>query len=375
MELDGWFSRSPGGEAEGVAGSLYYGSAGVALFLAYLDSIAPDATLRRAAERLVGYALACPPGGIGAFQGLAGRVYLLTHLDGLWGDPRWRDLAVATTRRLDEMIEQDRAFDVLAGSAGVIPVMLGFSDVAGEGLGTAHRCADHLLRHAERAGPGVSWPPEHPAEAVANFTGFAHGAAGIGWALISLGVATNREDYVEAGRSAFAYEASHFDRDRQDWRDLRRSVLDLAGGRPHFGNAWCNGAAGIGLSRIASWAALGKSDENLLEEAYVALSATLRNFGHLGNDTLCHGQSGNAELFLRFATLKREPAFQLEANVQAQAQWRRLAVTPGWPEADGTHRTLPGLMIGIAGIGMHFLRLAHPDRIPSPLMLDPPPGH
>jgi hypothetical protein len=116
------------------------------------------------------------------------------------------------------------------------------------------------------------------------------------------------------------------------------------------------------------------SDDDMLREAYLALAATLRNFGHLGNDTLCHGQSGNAELFLRFATLKREPAFQLEANVQAQAQWRRLALAPGWPEADGTHRTLPGLMIGIAGMGMHFLRLAHPDRVPSPLMLDLPPG-
>ncbi|HEY8201735.1 MAG TPA: lanthionine synthetase LanC family protein, partial [Actinomycetota bacterium] len=372
LEGGSWFTRSTPSEEESVAGSLYYGSAGIALFLAYLDSVAHDEKLRLAAERLVAHALACPPDGIGAFQGLAGLVYLLTHLQSLWGGDRWGDLAVRRTRQLERMIEDDRAFDVLAGSAGVIPVMLGLSGVSGEGLGTAHRCADHLLRHAERGGPGVSWSPKHPEEVVGNFTGFAHGAAGIGWALISLGAATSREDYVETGRAAFAYEASHFDHDRQDWRDLRRSVLELTGGRPHFGNAWCNGAAGIGLSRISSWAALGKSDEGVLKEAYLALSATLKNFGQLGNDTLCHGHSGNAELFLRFATLNREPAFQLEANVQAQAQWRRLAVTPGWPETDGAHRTLPGLMIGIAGIGMHFLRLAHPDRVPSPLMLDPP---
>jgi lantibiotic modifying enzyme len=29
-------------------------------------------------------------------------------------------------------------------------------------------------------------------------------------------------------------------------------------------------------------------------------------------------------------------------------------------------------MLGIAGVGMHFLRLAHPERVPSPLLLDPP---
>jgi type 2 lantibiotic biosynthesis protein LanM len=374
MERPGWFSRAPDADVEPVEGSLYYGSAGIALFLAYLDSIDPDERLRWAAERAVAHTLGCAPGGIGAFQGLAGLAYLLAHLHRLWGGSRWLDLAVGASRQLDGMIEQDRAFDVLSGSAGVIPVMLGLAGVSGEGLDTAHRCARHLLEHAEGAEPGLSWPPERRAEAVANFTGFAHGAAGIGWALIALGASTSREDYLEAGRRAFAYEASHFDQQQQDWHDLRSSVLDMAGGRPHFGNAWCNGAAGIGLSRLASWAALGKNDDDLLKEAYLALSATLRNFMSLGNDTLCHGRSGNAELFLQFARLKGEPAFQLEANVQAQAQWRQLAVTPGWPEADGSHRTMPGLMVGIAGIGMHFLRLAHPDRVPSPLLLDPPPG-
>jgi type 2 lantibiotic biosynthesis protein LanM len=374
MDRPGWFSRAPGADGDLVQGSLYYGSAGIALFLAYLDSIDPDDKLRWAAEGAVAHALRCAPDGIGAFQGMAGLVYLLTHLHCLWGGSRWLDLAVSASRQLDGMIEQDRALDVLSGSAGVIPVLLGLGRVSGEGLGTAHRCAGHLLQHAERAEPGLSWPPERRAEAVANFTGFAHGAAGIGWALIALGVSTNREDYTEAGRRAFAYEASHFDQQQQDWHDLRSSVLDMAGRRSHFGNAWCNGAAGIGLSRLASWAALGRNDDDLLKEAYQALSATLRNFMNLGNDTLCHGRSGNAELFLQFARLKDEPAFQVEANVQAQAQWRQLAVTPGWPEADGSHRTMPGLMLGIAGIGMHFLRLAHPDRVPSPLLLESPPG-
>ena len=108
-------------------------------------------------------------------------------------------------------------------------VMLGLAGDTGEGLDTAHRCARHLLEHAEGAEPGLSWPPERRAEAVANFTGFAHGAAGIGWALVVLGAATGREDYVEAGRRAFAYEASHFDHEQEDWHDLRRSVLEMGG--------------------------------------------------------------------------------------------------------------------------------------------------
>jgi type 2 lantibiotic biosynthesis protein LanM len=367
-----WSYQAAAAESEDIQASLYYGSAGVALFLAYLDSIAPDERLRWAAERAMAHALSCVPTGIGAFEGVAGQVYVLTHLHHLWGGSRWLELAVDRSRQLTGMIEKDRSFDVLTGSAGVIPVMLGLAGVSGEGLETAHRCAHHLLRHAERTERDLSWPPERPEEVVANFTGFAHGCAGIGWALIALGAAAGREDYVDAGKLAFIYEASHFDHDQLNWYDLRTSILEMTKGQPHFANAWCNGAAGIGLSRLESWAALGKADEELLREAYLGLSATMRNFTKLGNDSLCHGRSGNAELLLRFARVKDEPAFQLEANMQAQASWRRLASSPDWPGTDGDHQAMPGLMVGITGVGMHFLRLAHPDRVPSPLLLDPP---
>jgi type 2 lantibiotic biosynthesis protein LanM len=367
-----WSYEAPGAELVSIQGSLYYGSAGVALFLAYLDSIKPEEKLRWAAERAMAHALSCDPTGIGAFEGLAGQIYVLTHLHHLWGSSRWLELAVSRTQQLNEMIDQDRGFDILTGSAGVIPVMLGLAGVSGEGLDTAHRCARHLVQHAEHTEPGLSWPPEHPYAAVGNFTGFAHGVAGIGWALIVLGASTGREDYVDAGKLAFAYETSHFDQEQQNWYDLRTSILEMTKGQPHFGNSWCNGAAGIGLSRLGSWTALGKTDDTLLRDTYFALSATLRNFASLGNDSLCHGRSGNAELFLRFAAEKDEPAFQLEANMQAQANWRRLATTPGWPRTDGDQPAMPGLMVGITGVGMHFLRLAHPDRVPSPLLLDPP---
>ncbi len=369
-----WTFAATGAEPEGnVEGTLYYGSAGVALFLAYLDACEPDEKLRCGAERALAHSLAHVPDGIGAFDGLAGQIYVLAHLHRLWDDPRLLALALGKSRQVDAVIDEQRDFDVLSGSAGVIAVMLGLTGVDGEAVAIAHRCARHLLAHAEATQPGLSWPLKHREDATANLTGFAHGSAGIGWALIALGAATGRADYVEAGRQAFAYERLHFDDERRDWYDLRTSVLAMSNGRRHFGNAWCNGAAGIGLSRLASWAALGRTDDGLLGETYLALSATLRNFESIGNDTLCHGRSGNCELMLRFARVRDEPAFQLEANTHAQAHWRRLASTPDWPRIDSGHQPLSGLMVGIAGVGMHFLRLAHPDRIPSPLLLDPPP--
>lgn len=357
-----------------IGGDLYDGAAGIALFLAYLDRIAPRPEFRRAAERALSHAIAVTDRReIGAFTGVGGLIYLLTHLHRLWRDRDLLELAVRLSEDVRSRIEADTALDVFSGAAGLIPVLLGLaSEADGQGIDQAHLCAKVLLRHAVADADTLSWPLPDPRIASVNLTGFAHGTAGIGWALIRLGRLADRPEYVAAGRRAFAYEARHFDETTRDWYDLRASPGGVRQDGRHYGNAWCNGAAGIGLSRVASWAVLG-NDESLLRETHYALTATLRNFPRLRSDTLCHGRSGNAELFLRFARLHDEPAFQLEANVQVHEQWRHFNDTENDPIQD-TAGFFPGLMIGRSGLGMHFLRLAHPDRVPSPLLLDPVPG-
>lgn len=353
-----------------IEGDLYTGAAGIAFFLAHLDEADPRPEFRRAAERALAHALdTADRGHIGAFTGLGGLIYLLTHLHRLWGDDALLRRAAGLADEAADLIEADRHFDVFHGAAGLVPVLLGLADATdGRGLEHAHRCAEHVLRHARADGDVLSWANPDPATGTDDLTGMAHGAGGIGWALIMLGRRADRPDYVDAGRRAFAYEARHFDRDEEDWYDLRR----IAGGRfrngRHYANAWCNGAAGIGMTRVHGWALLGKDDEDMLQEARQALNATVRGFPRLMNDTLCHGRSGNAELLLRFAELSGEPAFRMEANVQAQTQWRNLEDAQPGPESG----FFPGLMLGLAGFGMHFLRLARPGGTPSALLLDPP---
>jgi lantibiotic modifying enzyme len=305
---------------------------------------------------------------------LAGLVYVATHLSRLWGDLRLLDRAAELGRKVCRQVPHDHDYDVLSGAAGVIPVMIGLSQVlGGEGLECAHRCARHLVEHAVPGPQGLSWPLSSPGDGIANLTGFAHGAGGIGWALILLGSLTGREDYLDVGRQAFAYENHHFDDEERDWYDLRASVVERSRGRRHFANVWCNGSAGIGLSRIASWAALGRSDEKILRDAHLALGATLRSFRAVRNDSLCHGRCGNAELLLRFARLRGEPAYELEAGVQVQATWQSLEKEQALVPGAATEPLVPSMMLGLAGYGLHFLRLGHPDLVPSPLMLDPVP--
>ncbi|MBD2383910.1 type 2 lanthipeptide synthetase LanM family protein [Cylindrospermum sp. FACHB-282] len=358
-----------------IRGDLYDGTAGICLFLAYLDAIQPQPEFRQVAERSLLYSIEQRNTTlIGAFQGETGLIYLLTHLAQLWNQPQLLDLAVELTDELIPRISQDHYFDILHGVAGIIPVMLSLAEAtSGKGIDCAHLCAQHLLQHAICQGNTLSWRHHQQGNVQGNLTGFSHGAGGIGWALILLGCHTNQPEYIEAGRQAFAYEATQFDAVHLDWYDLRTSVMTADPNEPHFANAWCNGAAGIGLSRIASWATLGKTDDDILSDAYRALNATLRNFQALGNDTLCHGKAGNAELLLRFSLLRNEPSFQMEANVQAQAQWHNFEKARCWICGTGGNDISPDLMLGLAGIGMHFLRLAYPQRVPSPLLLDPPP--
>ncbi|MFC3995375.1 type 2 lanthipeptide synthetase LanM family protein [Nocardiopsis sediminis] len=352
-----------------VEADLYHGSAGIGLFLAYLDSLVPRPEFRSAAGRALAHAtVSCDPGRIGAFQDVGGLIYLLTHLSRLWNDPALLEHAVRLARGLDHRIADDRHLDVLNGSAGLIPVLLGLAGATdGHGLDTARRCADHLLRTAHPDSDTLSWPQ---ATGGPHLTGFTHGTSGFGWSLIILGVHLGRADYIDAGRRAFGYESRSFDDTERDWYDLRPSGGGVARGGRHYANAWCNGAAGIGLGRIAAWSALGRDDDTLMHDARLALAATMRNFPRLRNDTLCHGRAGNAELLLRFALLNDEPAFRMEANVQVQTQWRNLDQSRSGATGGDF---FPGLLLGISGMGMHLLRLARPERVPSVLLLDPPP--
>lgn len=355
--------------------SIHTGSAGICLFLAYLDAIRPEPEFRIAAQRALKHAIEERDHEmIGAFQGKAGLIYLLTHLAPLWQRPDLLELALNLCDEILPLITQDDIYDIISGASGVIPVMLGLHQLtkSSKAINCASACADHLMQNAIHIGNTIALPYKSDL-ARGYLTGFSHGAAGLGWALIRYGVYTNQPEYIEAGRKAFAYEATQFDTAEANWYDLRTSVVTTQAPGPKFAYYWCSGAAGIALSRIDSWATLGKTDNDMLREAQTGLDITLQTFNNLTDDSLCHGKSGNAEVLLRFALLQNQPYLQMEANAQATAQWRLFEKSRRWTCGASGSEVLPELMNGLAGIGMHFLRLAHPQQIPSPLLLDAPP--
>src|SRR5206468_11591777 len=105
----------------------------------------------------------------------------------------------------------------------------------------------HLVATATEYPSGCGWI--RPEMAPVALAGFAHGVAGIAWALHKLSVATGIHTFAACAASALEYERTLFSDAVENWHDARDS------GRPSngpdtaakFSTAWCHGAAGIGL--------------------------------------------------------------------------------------------------------------------------------
>ena len=268
---------------------------------------------------------------------------------------------------------------MVAGSAGAIPALLGLHGLLGDGdlLDLARRHGENLLATARRHGDALSWatlPGTDPAQP--DLTGFSHGTAGIAWALLELQAATGDDRFGAAAESAFRYERRYFDPQQGNWPDFRGAQTG-PGGATAWGCslAWCHGAPGIALSRARAFRLTGSPEAR--REATVAIATTERGVrqGMLnagGDFSLCHGLTGNAEcasVSARLLGLGTGTGADLDlARFGAE---RYYADRSPWPCGVPGGGENPSLMLGLAGIGHFYLRLALPERIPSLLMVTP----
>jgi type 2 lantibiotic biosynthesis protein LanM len=364
--------------------SLYDGLPGVALFLAYLGELTgverytdlargAIGTVRR--QRSKSRETSGTLTSVGGFDGWGGIIYTYAHLAALWQEPALLREADAIVQTLPPLIAQDTQLDIIAGCAGCIGGLLTLYRCSPSPriLAAAIQSGDRLLTRCQVMERGIGWMTQVPASQ--PLTGFAHGAAGMAWALAELWALSGAERFRLAASEALAYERSQFSSTAVNWLDLRnRSALGLASEQSEQALvAWCHGAPGIGLARLHLLPYLG--DDEMPAEIDAALRTTLaRGFGDTGsidNHSLCHGELGNLELLLQAGLTLAEPRWQTETARLARVildsierdGW--LCGVPAWVEN-------PGLLTGIAGIGYELLRLVEPQRVPSVLMLAPP---
>ena len=139
----------------------------------------------------------------------------------------------------------------------------------------AIRHGEHLVSLASRGETGWSWDTlGTPGER--HLLGLAHGASGIALALAELGAATGRSDFLAAAKEAVVYERAYFRPAEGNWPDLRSFVQVGPTGEAPSMLAWCHGAPGIGLARLALIPLL-PDEPAIREEAETAVRTTAAN--------------------------------------------------------------------------------------------------
>ena len=359
---------------------LYAGVPGVALFLAQLARVTGEERFTVLARAALADLRAQPArverlASIGAFNGLGGVLYAFAHLAHFWQDAELLARAGELASLAAERLAHDEDLDVIGGAAGLLAALesLHALDPRARGEELMRACGARLCARAEPQHEGVGWRTRIGGPEPGS--GFSHGAAGITWALLRLHARLGASAVLEHAREGIRFEDSLFEPSTGNWLDpgSRRVGLEAGASDGTTLTAWCYGAPGIGLARLA---ALAPSNHELAGEArrdvQRSIEATLaRGFGR--NHCLCHGALGNLDF------LRRAAATLADDGLAADARRHALAVLASL-ERDGFLCGMPmgiespSLMNGLAGIGHGLLRLARPEDVPSVLTLDVPRG-
>lgn len=370
--------------------SFYSGTAGMALLYARLHRYSGREEHAQTAHAALNHAVAHAwwrddtselgqVGGrwrYGFFLGTMGIAWTALEVATLLDD----DVHLATARRLirelhssldDKPVETDLIF----GAAGGVLALLSATDAElPDRLEFAQALGDRLLAQGRRSASGraLSWGAgqDHP-----DLTGFSHGTAGIGAALLALHAQTGEQRFLDGGRAAFAYEEEVFDAEAQNWPNYQTQPQQ--DGRYACSTSWCHGATGIGLSRVIAHRALRSGD--YLEDVRIAAAATrtqlAEDLTHPGRDVMpCHGLVGNADvLWMLEEELGNPTALDWQRSAGRHLLRRhgtaaRSLYGPAteWPTgvAAGMY---PTLVTGSAGVAHWLLRL-HAPEVPSVLV-------
>ncbi len=356
---------------------VYTGTAGIALFLAQLYAETSNDQYAATARAAINQTIhtinrLLVRGGWGFYTGWPGVVTYTGRIGQLLDDQSLT--VVDLTDIVDSSIESGWPTepDLLSGESGTIIALLTLARTTGNKrfLSDAIRLGDHLLSTAKRRGRAIWWSVQTQSGR-RGLTGFAHGSAGIAFALLQLFSATQEERFREAAEATFSFERRNFHPKFQNWLDLRYPVQGSRfGPAAPVSSVWCHGSGGIAISRLTARKILG--DQIYLDEAETAVRATrawVESRLALPEKpwSLCHGLPGNADILLWAAESLPEQSVALKQLAIRVADAGIAALTRENEFEESICADEPGLMLGLAGFGYFYLRLANPE-IPSVLI-------
>jgi type 2 lantibiotic biosynthesis protein LanM len=350
--------------------SLYEGMPGLILLFAELGLQTGHARFTRAADAALAscrrFLREDPQAfhSIGAYDGLGGWIYVLLTLGARLRRDELIDEAASWVAPLVERIGADRHLDLIGGAAGCLLVLLELHRHRPDDavLAAASACATRLLETAQHGSDGIHWLS--PASPDGGLTGFAHGTAGIGAALLRYADRTQHAPSRAAAAQALEYERAAFAARGRRWYDRDAKSANLAADAPET-CCWCRGASGVGLARLL-WPQSARDDA--WHDDLMHCIETTRKQGMHSGACLCHGALGNLELLLQYATQEGDASVLSECRDTAKELLEQ--ARSGWLLGGGSAAQQPlGLMIGLSGVAYACLRLADPAGVPAVLSL------
>lgn len=348
--------------------SIYNGNAGVVLVLAELVSIFQIPEHRdvlRQAALLLSTRSPTRMSAPGLYMGAAGLAAALLRVGQILND----------SSLIEDAIEQAQAIaalpylspDLMAGAAGRLRFHLLLWDATHDQKQLHHaiQAGEYLLGWAKDAGKGaLYWPmPKDRDGKAVNAIGFAHGAAGIGDALLDLFDVTGDERFLRVAQGATCWITNLRLPALNDGSGLTWPKIEGEG--PTTTN-WANGAAGIG--RFLIHAAQCHALPEVFDLAARAARTVARGT-RWQSPTLAHGLSGNIDCLLDMFQFTKDLAYLNEAASLAHILQAFLV------EEDGILRCLStppkissaSYMTGYGGVTLTLLRLSDPERRPHHL--------
>ncbi|KAA6450008.1 type 2 lantipeptide synthetase LanM [Bacillus atrophaeus] len=346
--------------------TLYEGVAGISLFLAYLGYHSKDDKFTELSKQALVPVLKnlSTSNDAGAFGGIASYLYLLDHLSKLWNDEELlKNKLEPALKILDTLIEKDENNDILTGVAGTAIVLINLFKRYREEkiLKMIVRCGNRLIQNLKVMEQGVGWKVQaNPTPA----SGFAHGASGIIWTLYEIYAITEQTMFKEVADRALEFERTLFIPEKNNWADIK---LENGCFRNENFFAWCNGAAGIALSRVLILPY--NQLEVVKDEAKIAINTILKN-GFEHDHSLCHGDLGNLDILMYASEMFNE---KLKLNVTELSHKILNDIHQrGWLTGFEKNNESPSLMMGYSGIGLGLLKIFAPTQVPSVLRLQSP---
>jgi hypothetical protein len=371
--------------------SIYNGVSGIALFLLELYRQTQDSRyLEMVQESLRWVAHYCdtnPSNNYAFFTGRMGVAYAFSRMAHVTGDTCFLEKALSIARLCEAFLHRPHVVDdLINGTSGTLLGLLHLHATTGEPwlLNSINVSIQYLLQKAHHGPLGLYW--DRLPNVISGLCGMAHGAAGVGFVFLEVGRYFQNDAFYQVARQAFLYESHFYNPQKKNWPDMRKGVYDredyeqhrtayLAGDADFFVtsgdmNAWCHGAAGIGLTRLRAYELLGQ--DVYKQEAQIAIEKTVLTDLTSSSPifVLCHGKGGNAELFLEAYRLLKDThylalATEIARRALAYKKENTCYMSGYYFVADGEDYSL---FMGSTGIGYYYLRLLDPVGTPSILM-------